>query len=237
MRTLLLRAVFDERNLSWSNTSSPMIATMAAITASRNFIVIAATLALSGSVFSALAVDKSEVKQDWHTPYDLYLTPKEAFDMKAAHPDDVLMIDIRTQAEAQFVGFTDMADANIPVYFFSDEWKQKPDGVHGAYRKIYNFDFVEAVDNFVASRNKDKSVPIVLMCASGSRSPVAAGDLHDAGYQKVYFQVEGFEGIKAKQGPDEGKRVINGWKNTGLPWGYHLKTEKMYFNFVPSERP
>ena len=82
-----------------------------------------------------------------------------------------------------------------------------------------------------------KAVPIILMCASGSRSPVAAGDLYDAGYQKVYFQVEGFEGIKAKQGPDKGKRVVNGWKNSGLPWGYHLKTEKMYFNFAPSEQP
>ena len=65
------------------------------------------------------------------------------------------------------------------------------------------------------------------MCQSGGRSPYAAEALHDAGYQKVYFQVEGFEGIKAKEGTDEGKRVVNGWKNAGLPWGYHLKTEKM----------
>jgi rhodanese-related sulfurtransferase len=210
---------------------------MAAITANRNVIVIAVAAALSGSVISALAVDKSEIKEDWHTPYHLYLTPREAYEIKAASPEDVLLIDVRTRAEAQFVGFADMVDANIPVYLFNDEWKLNKDGVHGAYRKIYNFDFVEAVDNFVASRNKDKSVPIILMCTSGSRSPVAASDLYDAGYQKVYFQVEGFEGIKAKQGPDKGKRMVNGWKNSGLPWGYHLKTEKMYFNFAPSEQP
>jgi rhodanese-related sulfurtransferase len=67
------------------------------------------------------------------------------------------------------------------------------------------------------------------MCQSGRRSPYAASDLHEAGYQKVCFQVEGFEGLKVKQGPNKGKRVLNGWKNSGLPWGYALKTEKMYF--------
>ena len=182
-------------------------------------------------------VDKSAVKQKWHTPYDLYLSPQEAFDMKTANPDDVLMIDVRTRAELQFVGFSDLADANIPIFMYSEAWKLKKDGVHGSYRKIYNPDFVAAVDNFVASRGKDKSVPIILMCTSGTRSPVAVRDLHDAGYRKVYFQVEGFEGVKSKQGPHKGKRVVNGWKNAGLPWGYYLKTDKMYFNFAPNGQP
>ena len=71
------------------------------------------------------------------------------------------------------------------------------------------------------------------MCQSGGRSPYAASDLHEAGYQKIYFQVEGFEGLKVKQGPNKGKRVLNGGKNAGLPWSYKLKTEKMYFNFAP----
>mgnify|MGYP001824975790 CR=1 FL=1 len=182
-------------------------------------------------------VDKSAVKQKWHTPYDLYLSPQEAFDMKTANPDDVLMIDVRTRAELQFVGFTDLADANIPIFMYSEAWKLKKDGTHGSYRKIYNPDFVAAVDNFVASRGKDKSVPIILMCTSGTRSPVAVRDLHEAGYRKVYFQVEGFEGVKSKQGPHKGKRVVNGWKNAGLPWGYRLKADKMYFNFAPNGQP
>ena len=182
---------------------------------------------------SANAVDKSTVKEKWHTPYDLYLSPQEAFDLKAADPENVLMIDVRTRAEVQFVGFSDMADANIPIFLLTEEWKLKKDEIHGAYRKAYNNDFVTAVDNLIASRNKDKSVPIILMCQSGGRSPYAASDLHEAGYQKVYFQVEGFEGLKVKEGPDKGKRVLNGWKNAGLPWNFKLKTEKMYFNFAP----
>jgi rhodanese-related sulfurtransferase len=210
---------------------------MTAVSVRRIAIIIVGMTAWSALITPASAVDKTSVKEKWHTPYDLYLNPQEAYAMKAANPEDVLMIDIRTRAEIQFVGFTDMADANIPLYLYSDIWNPKDDGAHGAYLKIYNLDFVDAVDNFVASRNKDKSVPIILMCTFGGRSPAAARELHDAGYQKVYFQVEGFEGLKAKEGPDKGKRVVNGWKNSGLPWGYHLKTDKMYFNFAPSEQP
>ena len=214
-----------------------MIAILAANTVQRILAVLTAVSVLAGSASAALALDKSEVKENWHTPYDLYLTATEAYDMKAADPEDVLLIDVRTRAEIQFVGFADIADAHIPVQFFSDEWKLEADGVHGGYRKPHNVDFVKAVENLIAHRNKDKSVAIILMCASGSRSALAAEELYVADYQKVYFQVEGFEGVKAKQGPDQGKRVVNGWKNRGLPWSYRLPAEKMYFNFAPSAKP
>jgi rhodanese-related sulfurtransferase len=181
------------------------------------------------------AVDKSAVKEKWHTPFDLYLSPREAYEMKSADPDNVLFIDVRTRAEIQFVGFTDMVDANIPIYVLSQEWKHKADDIHGSYRKLRNEHFVTAVDNLLTAKDKDKSAPIILMCQSGGRSPKAARELHEAGYQNVYFQVEGFEGIKAKEGPDTGKRIVNGWKKAGLPWSYKLKTEKMYFNFAPDK--
>ena len=51
---------------------------------------------------------------------------------------------------------------------------------------------------------------------------------------KVYVQVEGFEGVKATSGKHKGKRsVVAGWKYEGLPCSYDLVTEKMYFNFDP----
>jgi rhodanese-related sulfurtransferase len=214
-----------------------MIAMMAANKVERKLIFLLAVSVLASSAPAVLALDKSEVREEWHTPFDLYLSAQEANDMKVANPEDVLLIDVRTRAEIQFVGFADIADANIPVQVFNDEWNLKQDGVHGSYRKLHNLDFVEAVDNLIASRNKDKSVAIILMCASGTRTPLAADELYAADYQKVYFQVEGFEGIKAKQGPDQGKRVVNGWKNRGLPWSYRLPAEKMYFNFAPSAKP
>ena len=201
----------------------------------RKAIMLVAVICLSCVHTLAAAVDKSAVKEKWHTPFDLYLTPQEAYEMKSGDPDNVLFIDVRSRAEIQYVGFTDMVDANIPIYVLSREWKEKADGEHGSYRKLLNQKFVAAVDNLIAANNKDKAVPIILMCQSGGRSPVAARTLHEAGYQKVYFQIEGFEGIKAKEGPDKGKRIVNGWKKAGLPWSYKLKTEKMYFNFEPKE--
>ena len=59
--------------------------------------------------------------------------------------------------------------------------------------------------------------------------------LHEAGFKQVYTQVEGFEGIKAKEGEHKGKRLVAGWKFEGLPWSYDLPAAKMYFNFDPKE--
>ena len=67
------------------------------------------------------------------------------------------------------------------------------------------------------------------MCRSGKRSAKAADMLADAGYTKVYSVVDGYEGDKAKDGPDKGKRTVNGWKNSGLPWTYSLDKDYMYF--------
>jgi hypothetical protein len=92
-------------------------------------------LNLLTGVTAASAVDKSEVKEKWHTPYDLYLSTQEAYDLKADDPENVLMIDVRTRAEIQFVGFSDMADANIPIFLLTEDRKLKKDEVHGAYRK------------------------------------------------------------------------------------------------------
>jgi len=44
----------------------------------------------------------------------------------------------------------------------------------------------------------------------------------------VYSVVDGVEGDLAKDGPKAGQRVVNGWKNAGLPWSYTLEKKKMY---------
>jgi rhodanese-related sulfurtransferase len=182
----------------------------------------------------ALAADKADVKAKWHTPYDLYLDPAEAFAMKTGDPDRVTFIDVRTQPEVQFVGFSEVADANIPYRTLdTGDWRIKYGGEYATQRQSRNPDFVAAVDKLLASRSLDRDAPIILMCTSGARSPKAARTLHEAGFGKVYTQYQGFEGIKAKQGPNTGKRMVNGWRNAGLPWGYALPKSKMYFNFAP----
>jgi rhodanese-related sulfurtransferase len=186
---------------------------------------------------SASAIDKSLVKEKWHTPFDLYLSAQEAYDMKTSKPDEVLFIDVRNRPEIHYIGMADQIDANIPFYFDSTEWNPKKDGIHGTFRKIRNTDFEAAVDNALESRGLTRESPVIIMCTSGSRAPHAARALHKAGFKQVYTQVEGFEGIKAKEGKDKGKRVVAGWKNEGLPWSYDLPASKMYFNFDPGYKP
>ncbi len=184
----------------------------------------------------AFAVDKSAVPDKWHTPFDLYLSAREAYAMKTGRPHGVLFIDVRTQAEVRYIGIADQIDANIPYRFDSLQWRDKSDGIHGVYRRPLNDDFAAAVEIALHAHGLDKSSPVIIMCTSSSRAPHAARALHEAGFREVYTQVEGFEGIKAKSGPDKGKRVVAGWKYEGLPWSYELVAAKMYFNFDPARR-
>jgi rhodanese-related sulfurtransferase len=191
-------------------------------------------LALALTPTMAPALDKSEVREKWHTPFDLYLSAREAYAMKTARPDEVLFIDVRTRGEVHYVGIADPVDANIPYRFDGTEWRLKSDGIHGTFRRPLNWDFEKAVENALAAKGLDKSSPVIIMCTSGSRAPHAARALHEVGFTRVYTQVEGFEGVKAKSGPDKGHRVVAGWKYEGLPWSYDLPSAKMYFNFDPA---
>jgi len=175
------------------------------------------------------AIDEQEVGEKQRTVFGLYLTPFEAYNMKQQQGDKVLLIDVRTRAEIKFVGASDMIDANIPSRFFATdfEWSNKS----ANYRTSYNDHFVQDVEKLLAIKKMDKDTPIILMCQSGSRVPNAAEELHDAGFSKVYSQYQGFEGIKAKSGVNQGQRVVNGWKNAGLPWGFRMNKDAMYFNF------
>lgn len=185
---------------------------------------------------SAAAIDVSSVKPCHHTPFGLYMTPFEAWEMKRQSPDGVLFVDVRTRSEVQYVGFTEYADANIPFMLQPGDYawlaNEKQPGT-GNFRKIPNRDFVTAMDRLLQSRGLDRSAPLILMCTSGKRSTGAAKLLHKAGYGQVYNLYEGFEGEKAQSGPFKGQRVVNGWKNAALPWGYRLPASKMYFNFAP----
>jgi len=190
-----------------------------------------ALLILLATVQILHAAPIEAVKQKWRTPYDLYLTPQEAYQKKLAGGEGILLIDVRTRAEIKFIGMADAVDANIPVRMLRDDyaWSEKS----ATYRTRENPDFIAAVERLLEVRGLDRHSPIILMCQSGSRVPIAARLLHQAGFSEVYTQYQGFEGFKAKQGPDRGKRIVNGWKNADLPWSYQLEPSKMYFNFAP----
>jgi hypothetical protein len=53
---------------------------------------------------------------------------------------------------------------------------------------------------------------------------MAVDRLAEAGFQNVYNVVDGMEGdaIVDSESVLHGQRMKNGWKNSGLPWTYHL---------------
>ena len=71
--------------------------------------------------------------------------------------------------------------------------------------------------------------PVLLICRSGDRSARAANLLSQLGYAAVYTVVDGFEGDAIASGDKQGQRLINGWKNAGLPWSYNLGKARAYF--------
>jgi len=58
---------------------------------------------------------------------------------------------------------------------------------------------------------------------------MAVNALAKAGFKNVYNITDGFEGDAVKN-PDsvfDGQRLVNGWKNSGLPWTYHIDPDRM----------
>lgn len=174
------------------------------------------------------AMDAASVPEKKQTPQGLYLSAKDAHDMVQKAPAKVLFIDVRTQAEVEFVGMSTMVDANIP-YLISNvaEWDAKKN----VFAKTPNSGFQAAVEAQLAKKGLSKSDSIIVMCRSGDRSAKAAALLAKLGYSNVYSVVDGFEGDTAKDGAHKGERVVNGWKNAGLPWSYKLDKAKMYLEF------
>ena len=91
-----------------------------------------------------------------------------------------------------------------------------------------NTNFVADVEARLKQKKLTKDSTVILMCRSGKRSATAVNTLADAGFTKVYSVVDGYEGDKAKDGENKGKRTVNGWKNSGLPWTYSLDRDLLY---------
>jgi rhodanese-related sulfurtransferase len=175
---------------------------------------------------SAWSIEADKVPESKRTPLGLYLTSKEAYDMKKEKGDAVFFVDVRSKAEAVFLGMPTVADALLPLEEFNGEsapWNDKGN----AYSSDMNLDFVPQMDALLKSKGLDKHATIVLMCRSGSRSALATGLLAKYGYDHIYSVIDGYEGDVVKEGPQAGQRAVNGWRNAGLPWSYKLELNKM----------
>lgn len=172
--------------------------------------------------------DWAKLPEIKRTKLGLYLTPQQAFDTVKKEGGKTLFIDIRTRAEAMYVGMPGAADALVPYVEHQEimtEWDDK--------RNIYllepNVDFAKEVERRLKDKGLAKSDTVILICRSGDRSARAADLLEMHGFKKVFSIAEGFEGDMGKEGAASGRRAVNGWKNAGLPWSYKLDKAKMFF--------
>lgn len=165
------------------------------------------------------------------TSWGLYLTSKEAFEMKQAKGDRVLFIDVREPVEIMFTGFTEVVDKNVP-FLLVNPAKWNPNKPVLAMEP--NPDFAPGILVALEARGLDKSTPVLLMCRSGGeRGAPSAKALEGLGLTAVYVVVDGFEGSTSKDNPNGPWRLVNGWKNSGLPWSYSLNPEKVFIRSRP----
>ena len=172
--------------------------------------------------------DPASVPEIKRSKLQLYLSPREAHEILRKDAAHTLFLDVRTRAEAMYVGMPTIADALVP-YVEHQELMTDWDERRHMYSLMANSDFLPEADSRLKAKGLAKTDRVILICRSGDRSARAADLLAKAGYTRVYSITEGFEGDAAKDGPKAGQRVVNGWKNAGLPWTYALDRQKMYF--------
>lgn len=182
-------------------------------------------LGLMAAALDALAIEANQVPTAKRTTSQRYLDAKEAYALKQQLGDKAFFLDVRTRYEVVYVGMPTVADANIP-YVEHPEYAQWDDKA-GRFELDVNGSFASELERRMKERGLGKDDTVILICRSGTRSARAANLLDQLGYSKVYSVVDGFEGDRAKTGPNAGQRVVNGWKNADLPWTYKLDKKKM----------
>lgn len=175
----------------------------------------------------AQAVEAAAVAPNKQTAAGRYLDAREAWRMKQELGPRAYFIDVRTRYEVAYVGLPTVVDANIPYVEHPEDapWDDKA----GRFKLDVNSDFGPEVARRLGAAGLNKDAPILLICRSGDRSARAANLLSQLGYTAVYTVVDGFEGDAIASGDKQGQRLLNGWKNAGLPWSYNLGKARAYF--------
>jgi rhodanese-related sulfurtransferase len=152
------------------------------------------------------------------TALGLYVTSKEAYEMWRSKPDEVTLIDVRTPEEFLFIGHAEMA-WNIPLAEQSYQWDPE--------KKQLPMNLLPDFTTRVQSIAKPDDI-LLVTCRSGGRSAMAVNLLAKAGFKNVYNITDGVEGdaVKDPNSVFNGQRMVNGWKNSGLPWTYKIDPER-----------
>jgi rhodanese-related sulfurtransferase len=128
-------------------------------------------------------------------PYAGALLPAEANAILLAD-SDARLVDVRTQAELDWVGHVPGA--------LTIEWNSWPGGEKNPH-------FIEKLKNNISSSR----AALLFLCRSGARSHNAAIAATLAGYANSFNVLEGFEGDKDENGH---RNTRGGWRAAGLPW-------------------
>ena len=127
------------------------------------------------------------------------ITPQESWKVLSDNPDAVL-VDVRTEAEWNWVGVPDLSGLGREVVFV--QWNT-------ASGRNENF-----VADLIAAGVSPGERPVIFLCRSGNRSIPAAEAATAAGIAPSYNMLDGFEG----QLDGSGHRGATGWRADGLPW-------------------
>jgi len=132
------------------------------------------------------------------------LSPRESWELLSKEAEGQL-VDVRTEAEWNFVGAPDLSGLKRRVVFC--EWQRFPPEM--------NPSFVEECAQALSAAGYAKGSALFFLCRSGARSKSAAIAMTAAGYGPCFNIKDGFEGALD---PERHRGVAAGWKAEGLPW-------------------
>ncbi len=136
---------------------------------------------------------------DQSLPYAGALSSEDAYTLLQENVD-VMLVDVRTNAERDWVGRVLIKETQHHAV----QWSLYPGGTP-------NPEFMLQLN--AAIPNKD--TVIVFLCRSGVRSRHAAKLASENGYTACFDILQGFEGDKDHHGH---RKTVGGWCSADLPW-------------------
>ncbi len=133
------------------------------------------------------------------------VTPAECWSALAGD-EPAFLVDVRTSAEWNFVGFP-LTPAGSPQPLFA-EWQSYPTmSIDGG--------FANRVGEAIKAAGGSEASPVYFLCRSGARSMGGAAALTERGFSNCFNVLDGFEGPVDEDGH---RGHVAGWKAAGLPW-------------------
>ena len=135
------------------------------------------------------------------------ITATEAF-KKLSNEKSAALIDVRTDAEFNFVGTADLREIEANLILLP--WKIFP-------TMALNPNFTASLEKVLLEKFGEKrhEAQLIFMCLSGGRSQQAATHMTQLGYENCFNLIGGFEGEADAAGH---RGNISGWKASNLPW-------------------